>query len=112
MTAIECLQFTVTAALISAAICGAVILGTEHFLPQILMKTYADDGDVSRDMLNDAVHLDHISPFIRIALASAAAFAAGCITSLLMLRSQNTDSLSDQIRGSELKINTNSSQIR
>jgi putative ABC transport system permease protein len=104
MTVIECMQFTVTAALLSAALCAAIILGTEHLLPQLLLSTYSEESEATREMLNDLVRLDHTAPFIRIVLASVTAFAAGCITSFLMLRSQNRDSLSDQIRGTEIKL--------
>ncbi len=103
MSFIECMQFTVTAAVFSAVLCGAVILGTECFLPKILLSTYTDESSELRDMLDEIVHLDHITPFIRIAFASIVSFIAGCITSFLMLRSQNKYSLSDQIRGTEFR---------
>lgn len=103
MAAIECMQFTMTAAVISAALCGAVILCTEHLLPTLLLSTYTEDNGSAREMTNSLVRLDHTAPFIRTALASVTAFAAGCITSFLMLRSQNKYSLSDQIRGTEFR---------
>jgi pimeloyl-ACP methyl ester carboxylesterase len=48
---------------------------------------------------------------MRIVLSALAAFAAGCITSLVMLRVQNAESLTDQIRGSEMKLDTKKSHI-
>jgi len=111
MSVIECMQFTVTAAVISAAICGAIILGTEHLLPELILKTYGDDIDTTKEMLESSIRLDHITPFVRIALSTVAAFAAGCITSVLMIRSQNKASLSDQIRGTEMKLDTKKTAV-
>lgn len=104
MTMIECLQFTATAAIFSAAICGLIMFGTETVLPRLLINTYADDDEALKETINSLIRLDHITPFVKILIGSAAAFAAGCAASFAMLRSQNTESLSDQIRGSEMKL--------
>ena len=102
MTVIECLQFTATAAVFSAAICGLIIYGT----PPLLINIYCEEDEELEETINSLIRLDHITPFVKIILASAAAFAAGCAASLIMLRSQNKVSLSDQIRGTETKIDT------
>ncbi len=104
MTMIECLQFTATAAIFSAAICGLIMFGTETVLPRLLINTYADNDEALKETINSLIRLDHITPFVKILIGSAAAFAAGCAASFAMLRSQNTESLSDQIRGSEMKL--------
>ena len=111
MAIIESLQFTGAAAIISAVICVVVIFGSEGILHTIIRESFVDESERTRTMLFDLVRMDHITPFVRVGLASLTAFGAGCVTSLLMLRAQNSDSLSDQIRGSELKLDTKKSHI-
>ncbi len=114
MATIECLQFAGAAAIISALICALVLFGVEHGLaPWIAGYTFAEGDELtaSEKMLTDMMRIDMITPFVRIGLAALAAFAAGCVTSLVMLRTQNTNSLSDQIRGSEMKLDTKKSHI-
>ena len=112
MAIIECLQFAGTAAIISALICTLMIFSVETAL-QSLVNASLDgtESKETRKMLLNIVRIDHLTPFMRIGLASLTAFAAGCITSLIMLRTQNTESLSDQIRGSELKFDTKKSHV-
>ena len=101
---IECLQFTLTAAFISAVISGLVL-----FVEERLFSTL--EGDMFAGMPN-AAQGEHslfsgISPklpFMRVALGTLTAFAAGCVTSVVMLRRQNKETLSDSIRGSEISI--------
>ncbi len=111
MAIIECLQFAGAAAVISAVICAVVMIGAKFGLTALINASFVDESKETREMLLDIVRLDHITPFLRIALASLTAFGAGCVTSLLMLRAQNSESLSDQIRGSEMKLDTKKSHI-
>ena len=112
MTVIECLQFAGAAAFCSAILCALILFGTEAGLTA-LFRTSLTGGEskVYVQMLYDLAHPDRVTPFVRIALASVTAFAAGCITSLVMLRVQNTESLSDQIRGSEMQLDTKKSHL-
>lgn len=111
MTMIECLQFAGAAAIISAIICAVVIFGTENAVSLLIEDTFVDESEKVKNTIKGLLRFDHITPFIRIAAASLTAFAAGCVTSLVMLRIQDKDSLSDQIRGSEMKLDTKKSHI-
>lgn len=111
MAVIECLQFTGAAAIFSALICALLILGTRAGLEALVNASFTDESEETKKLLKDMIRFDCVMPFVRIALASLTAFAAGCVTSLVMLRRQNTDSLSDQIRGSEMKLDARKSHI-
>lgn len=111
MAIIECLQFAGAAAIISAIICALIIIGTETGLQALINASFVDEPEETRKMLRGLIHFDRVKPFIRVGLAALAAFAAGCFTSLVMLRVQNNESLSDQIRGSEMKLDTKKSHI-
>lgn len=112
MAIIECLQFTGAAALISAFVCAFIIFSLEIALSLIINASLVGtESEETIKMLHDLIRLDRITPFIRIILASLTAFAAGCVTSFIMLRIQNTESLSDQIRGSEMKLDEKKSHI-
>ena len=111
MAVIECLQFAGAAAIICALICAIVIFGLEGILNAIIRASFVDESEETRKMLMNLVRIDHITPFVRIGFSALAAFAAGCITSLVMLRTQNTESLSDQIRGSEMKLDLKKSHL-
>ena len=111
MAIIECLQFAGAAAIISAIICALIIIGTETGLQALINASFVDESEETRKMLKGLIHFDRVTPFIRIGAAALTAFAAGCVTSLVMLRVQNNDNLSDQIRGSELKLDTKKSHI-
>ncbi|MBR5364390.1 MAG: FtsX-like permease family protein [Oscillospiraceae bacterium] len=114
MAIIECLQFAGAAAIISALICGLVIFGVNRGLaPWLARETCAEEADrtAMENMLTDMLRIDCIAPMVRIVFSALAAFAAGCITSLVMLRVQNTESLTDQVRGSEMKLDTKKSHI-
>ena len=111
MAIIECLQFAGAAAIISALLCALIIIGTETGLQALINASFVDEPEETRKMLRGLIHFDRVTPFIRIGLAALAAFAAGCFTSLVMLRVQNNESLSDQIRGSEMKLDTKKSHI-
>ena len=111
MAMIECLQFTGAAAMISAVICALVIFGSEGILSALIRDSFVDESKETRKMLMEIIRIDHITPFVRIVLSALAAFAAGCITSLVMLRMQNKESLTDQIRGSEMQLDTKKSHI-
>ncbi|MBP0966201.1 MAG: alpha/beta fold hydrolase, partial [Oscillospiraceae bacterium] len=111
MAMIECLQFAGAAAIISAVICALVIFGSEGILSALIRDSFVDESEETKKMLMNIVRIDHITPFVRIVLSALAAFAAGCITSLVMLRTQNKESLSDQVRGAEMKLDTKKSHI-
>lgn len=111
MAIIECLQFAGVAAIISAIICVLIIIGTETGLQALINASFVDESEETRKMLKGLIHFDWVKPFVRVGLAALAAFAAGCVTSLVMLRTQNNESLSDQIRGSELKLDTKKSHL-
>lgn len=111
MAIIECLQFAGAAAIISAVICAVIIFGAEGVLNTIIRDSFVDESEETKKMLMNLVRIDHITPFMRVGFSALAAFAAGCITSLVMLRTQNRDSLTDQIRGSEMKLDTEKSHI-
>ncbi|MBQ5339522.1 MAG: ABC transporter permease, partial [Oscillospiraceae bacterium] len=111
MAIIECLQFAGAAAIFSAVICIIIIFGFEGLLAAIIRASFVDEDEETKKMLLNLVRIDRITPFVRIVLSALAAFAAGCITSLVMLRVQNAESLTDQIRGSEMKLDTKKSHI-
>ena len=111
MVMIESLQFAVTALFLSALLCTLVIFGTEGLLTAMIRATFADETEEIRTLLTDLIRMDHVTPFLRVAGASLAAWAAGCVTSLVMLRQQNRESLSDQIRGSEMQPDTRKTHI-
>ena len=111
MAIIECLQFAGAAAIISAIICAVVIFGSERGLTAFINASFVEESEKTRKMLLDLIRIDHVTPFVRIGLTSLTAFAAGCVTSLVMLRVQNNESLSDQIRGSEMKLDTKKSHL-
>ncbi len=111
MAIIECLQFAGAAAIISALVCALVIFGIESGLTALIKVSFDNETEAEREMLLNMVRIDHITPFVRIGLGALAAFAAGCVTSLVMLRTQNNESLSDQIRGSEMKLDTKKSHL-
>ncbi|MBR3446495.1 MAG: FtsX-like permease family protein [Oscillospiraceae bacterium] len=111
MAIIECLQFAGAAAIISAIICAVVIFGSKRGLTAFINASFVEESEKTRKMLRDLIRIDHVTPFVRIGLTSLTAFAAGCVTSLIMLRAQNNESLSDQIRGSEMKLDTKKSHL-
>ena len=94
------------AALISALLCGAVALFLRLAMPNMMETLYGSEWalyvtDEDGRMLLDMVKLDTAGMFARIALASAAAFAAGCAASVAMLRAQGRQSLSERVRNAE-----------
>ncbi len=111
MAIIECLQFAGAAAIISALLCTLIIFGTETGLQALINASFVDESEETRKMLKGLIHFDRVTPFIRVGAAALTAFAAGCVTSLVMLRMQNNESLSDQIRGSELKLDAKKAHI-
>lgn len=111
MTLIESLQFAGAAAVISAVICAVIIIGSKFLFSILIDNSFVNETDGQRQMIKDMIKTDSVTPFLRIIFASAAAFAAGAVTSFVMLRMQNKDTLSDQIRGSEMKLDTKKSHI-
>jgi len=111
MAIIECLQFAGAAAIISVLICAIVIFSAETVLTALINNSFVDESKETRKMLMELVRIDRIAPFIRIGFSALAAFAAGAVTSFIMVRIQNKDSLSDQIRGSEMKPDTKKTHL-
>lgn len=107
MTLAECLQYVMKAALITAVICGLIIVGFKQLLlPGIMELSFGADWILYADteegkILMNLVKLDSVVIFVRITLASAAAFAAGCAASVAMLRAQGKQSLAERIRNAE-----------
>lgn len=111
MTMIECLQFAGAAAIISAVICAVIIFGSRLVFSILIDNTFVTESEERIKMFKDMVKIDHVKPFVRIVLAALTAFAAGAVTSFVMVRIQNKDSLSDQIRGSEMKPDTKKTHL-
>ena len=111
MAMIESLQFVGTAAFLSVLLCILLIFGSEALLIKLINMTFVEESEKVRELLIGMIRMDHVAPFLRVAAASLVAFAAGCLTSLIMLRQQNQENLSDQIRGSEMKLDTKQSHI-
>ncbi len=105
MAVIECLQFTGAAAVIAAVICLLILLGTEKVLRAMIDGIFLTGSESEQTvwMLRNMTNVDRVKPMLRIAAAALTALAAGCITSRVMLRRQNTESLSDRIRGTEMQ---------
>lgn len=101
---IECLQFALTAALISAVICGLVLFGEEKLLSALEVSMFEGMPNAAQGEHSLFGGISKGMPFLRVALGALTAFAASCVTSVVMLRRQNRETLSDQIRGSEISI--------
>ena len=111
MAMLEVLQFAGAGAFFSAVICAAVIIGCEALMTAWIRATFTTETQAMQDMLLGLVQMDHVTPFLRVAGASVIAFAAGCVTSLVMLRTQSAESLTDQIRGTEMQLDTKRTHI-
>ncbi|MBQ1409950.1 MAG: FtsX-like permease family protein [Oscillospiraceae bacterium] len=103
MTLVECLQYVIKAGVVSAVICILVIVLHEQLMVPKLMNTiYGEEWmlyleDRNAKIIMDLVKLDPVTIFARIALASALAFAAGSVDTILMLHAQNKNSLTERI---------------
>ena len=104
MTVIECLQFTGVSAILSLLLCVIVVFGTEKGLTAFISTTFVGETEAVRNMMMGLIKFDHVMPFVRCVGASLTAFVAGGITSVIMLRMQRSESLSDQIRGTEMQL--------
>lgn len=115
MACIECLQYAAVAAVISALICFLIIWGIDKALLPAMANLFSDARENGASSMNQKlgtmIHLDYVTPFIRIGLCALAAFAAGCVTSLLMLRANQDASLSERIKGMEMKLNFKKTHI-
>lgn len=101
---IECLKYALTAALISAVISGLVLFGEERLLTAIEVDLFAGMPNAEQGTYSLFEYISPRLPFLRVALGTLAAFVTACVTSFVMLRRQNQETLSDQIRGSEISI--------
>lgn len=100
LSAVECLQYVLLAAVSSAAVVGAILYGVSLIVNRLAEETKGVlMGDTPRTLLNSFLHLDYATPFLRIALVAAAAFALSFAAAWIMLRSQNRYSLSARVRG-------------
>ena len=110
----ECLQYVWTATAISSALCAMALYGTRQLVFYLLfgLPGSPEAADMEGDVLVAALlRMDWVTPFLRIALASALALAAAFAASVRMLRSQNRQALAEQIRGSDLELNISRSEI-
>ena len=89
MTVIECLQYALTAGVLSTLIIEGLMFAMVFFLKR--MGLYDIYGDL----------LDFVEPLPRVWLSSAAAFAAAVAATLTTLRLMRSDSLTEQIRNIE-----------
>ena len=110
MAALECLQYTISSAVISLVLCSLILLGLDSaqklvFSENIMSQT---EAEMFRKIIPK---MDYATAYIRIVAASLAAFLTACAASVIMLRHQNTDSLTEQIRGTEMHISTKESHI-
>ena len=104
LSAVECLQYVLRAAVGSAAVVGAILGGVALIVNRLVKETRELlIGDTPRTLLNSFLHLDYATPFLRIALVAAAAFALSFAAAWIMLRSQNRYSLSARVRGDEFE---------
>ncbi len=100
LSAVECLQYVLRAAVGSAAVVGAILGGVALIVNRLVKETRELlIGDTPKTLLNSFLHLDYATPFLRIALVAAAAFALSFAAAWIMLRSQNRYSLSARVRG-------------
>lgn len=100
LSAVECLQYVLLAAVSSAAVVGAILYGVSLIVNRLAEETKGVlMGDTPRDMLDTLLHLNYATPFLRIVLVAAAAFALSFAAAWIMLRSQNRYSLSARVRG-------------
>ena len=104
LSAIECLQYVLRAAVSSAVVVGAALGGVWMLTNRI---TEEMEGvmvsDSEQAMLDIFLRLDYATPFLRIAQVAAAAFALSFAAAWIMLRSQNRYSLSARVRGDEFE---------
>ena len=104
LSAIECLQYVLRAAVSSAVVVGAALGGVWMLTNRI---TEEMEGvmisESEQAMLDIFLRLDYATPFLRIALVAAAAFALSFAAAWIMLRSQNRYSLSARVRGDEFE---------
>ena len=101
LTLIECMQYVAKAFLASMLICGLIVVGFNQYLIQkVILGRYGEMFSGFQQIL-DMAKLDFAVIAVRITLASAAAFAAGCAASVFMLRSQGKQSLAERIRNAE-----------
>ena len=101
---IECLQFALTAAVISAVICGLVLFVEGRLLSALEVGMFSGMPNAAQGEHSLFSGISTGAAFLRVSLGTLVAFVTGCITSVAMLKRQNREMLSDQIRGSEISI--------
>ena len=92
LVVIECLQFTLFAAIASTILCLLIIRGTTWFL--VGMTIEASPGDVD-------LGVSYLTPVIRIWIAAIAAFAVTLLASVIPLHRMRREPLAEQIRAVE-----------
>ncbi len=92
LVVIECLQFTLFAAIASTILCLLIIRGTTWFL--VGMTIEASPGDVD-------LGVSYLTPVIRIWTAAVAAFAVTLLASVIPLHRMRKEPLAEQIRAAE-----------
>ena len=101
MTLVECLQYVLKACLIAAAFCALLSFAYNRIILPSIVETMdsVDPIDIDRELA--LLRLDVGGIFARLIPAAAVALFAGCVDSVLMLRAQSRQSLSERIRGAE-----------
>lgn len=90
MVIIECLQFTLWAAVAATILCTLLIYGTEQFMISLDLAEIAEEKLIS-----------YSEPIVKVWLASIAAFLCALASSLLPLRQMQREPLVEQIRAVE-----------
>ncbi len=89
LTAVECLQYAVTAGIVSFLLAMGILFGTEQFLRLMTL-----DSDLGK-------HLNYAAPLPMIVLAAAAAFVIAFCTAVFSLHTINQRPLVEQIRSED-----------
>ena len=99
---IESLQFALTAALISAVISGLILFAEGRLLSALEVGMFSGMPNAKQGEHSLFSGISAGMPFLRVGLGTLTAFVTGCVTSVVMLKRQNRETLSDQIRGTEI----------
>ena len=92
LVVIECLQFTLFAAIASTILCLLIMRGTTWFLVSMTIEASPADVDLG---------VPYLTPVVRIWTAAVAAFAVTLLASVIPLRRMQEEPLAEQIRATE-----------
>lgn len=110
MTVLECLQFTMNATFISAILCSVVLIGMDSVKNIIFSADTMDPAEYEM-MKSIFPKMNYTGAIVRIIAASLISFVTACEASFIMLRYQDSDSLTEQIRGSEMHVDSRNTHI-